>query len=93
MNIANLKLIIVSIGFSKRIKAVWCSSKEVSHQLVHLYMNNTERHMCAYCAFFYKTNRPQYKWKVTEYNMTLCIVGYHSGSATVQDSFALTHHK
>ena len=90
MNIANFKLSLVISLVDKRIKAASRSYKEVSHQLVRICIDNTARHLCAYCALFYKKKRTRYKCKAPGCNMPLC--RDHGGPRTGQDCFALAHH-
>ena len=92
MKISNFKSSIVRSLVSKLIEAVLRSSKELTHHLVRIYMNNTARNLCAYCALFSKKNRTRYKIKAPECNMSLCSVEDHSGPGTEQDCFDLTHH-
>ena len=93
INISNFKLSLVSSLAGNQIKFVPSSPKEVSHQLVRICMKNTVRHLCAYCALFYKKKRTRYKCKAPGCNMPLCSVGDHSGPGNGQDCFALAHHR
>ena len=52
MNNTNFKFSLVSSLVIKQIKAAPCLPKEVIHQLVLIFMNNTERNLCAGCDFF-----------------------------------------
>ena len=93
MNIGNFRLRLVRSLVDKRIKAVPWSSKELSHKLVCIYMNNKARYLCDYCDLFSKKKRSRQKCKAPEYNITLCSVGDHSGPGTGQDRFSLAHNK
>ena len=92
MNISIFKLVLESSIFGKRIKTVPLSPKEVSHNLVHIYMNNTSRHLCDLFAFFYNKKITRYKCQTPECNMPLRSFGYHSGPRMVQYRFTFYHH-
>ena len=52
MNNTNFKFSLVSSLVIKQIKAAPCLPNEVIHQLVLIFMNNTERNLCDGCNFF-----------------------------------------
>ena len=57
MNMANFKLSLVRILVGEHIEDVPRPPKELTHQLIRIYMDNTARHLCAYCALFSKEKR------------------------------------
>ena len=83
MNVDKFKLRLVSSLIGKRIKAILCSPKEVSHQLVCICMNNTARNLCDYCAFFLRKREHDTSAKLLSVTCPLWSVGNYSGPGTV----------